>query len=303
MKEMKESNTQHLMKIVEHEQYQTKDRSSAHEKKLFAKVTPEKRTHESFIGEELHEVTLPAEVRDRIEAQKKKEVKRFWIVYDSPLLQDLRIPRHKDPSFDCSFESVLPRWQNLKKYIEGTLDDRAGNVLALELGGPGSALFSGFTEGFIAESRGITLVDNRLALGIDPADDAIRNHDVIAGNMLEADTKREVMQWLGGRKLDLILERMRGGLALLPDDPRYLVHEVAFWYQQLAPGGVLIAEVPPAFDTDISAWAEEARKTNLDVQLGQIGHYERHNLNRIHVVRIHKKEGAPEAFPFLRKSA
>jgi hypothetical protein len=204
----------------------------------------------------------------------------------------------RDDSFDEWFGCVLPSGESIKDDIETTLaplDTRLG----LELGGDAAKLFEGFTNGFFDETAGITLVDCRYSqmhpTQVDKlsADDAARNHRVVEGDMLDDATKQKTDDWLGDRKLGLVIERMHAGILSLPDDPYTLAENANHWYERLAEGGLMFIQIPPGLEPFADEWKQliDDSGCGLDVQLGQ---YDKHRL-----ARIHKLPGAPESLSLI----
>jgi hypothetical protein len=198
-------------------------------------------------------------------------------------------------SFGAWFESTLPPGTGIRTYIEETLEPLTTRI-GVELGGEGSELFAGFTEGFFDETTGVTLVDGRASSQFYDtvlSDDAERNHDVLEGNALLGSTKQKVDEWLDGRQLSVVFERMYAGVVCLPQDPYILAENANHWYERLAEGGLMFMQVPPGLEPYIDEWEQliAADERNLDVQVGQ---YEQRKL-----VRIHKLPGAPKNLPLI----
>ncbi|HEX9153368.1 MAG TPA: hypothetical protein VF809_00945 [Candidatus Saccharimonadales bacterium] len=228
---------------------------------------------------------------DTIAQREKDALGGYWDAIDSSL-------ETGDHSFESWFREVLPPGESLKEYIVNTLallDHRLG----VELGGPGSQMFSEFPDGFFEETAGVALTDPRGGIGstssrfqIMECDDA-RNHWVIKGNIIAPQTKEEIDRWLNGRKLGLVMERMFAGAETLPKDPFTLAENVNHWYERLAEGGLMFAQVPAGLQPMVNEWKQmlDNGRYPLDVQ---IGNHEGYGL-----VRIHKLPGAPESLPLI----
>lgn len=211
-----------------------------------------------------------------------------WYPNDAPLQKD-------DHSFESWFRPVLPFGStDMRAYVEDTLAPFEKRV-GLELGGVGSNLFAGFSQGYFDTSAGVNLTDTRIhrvypqfsAQKIDS--DNQRNHHVIPGNILDDITKERVLTWLNGAKAAFIVERMYAGIYSLPKEPFYMSQEVGFWYNDvLAQGGLIFAQVPHAFTPYIKQWeayCKENHSTTVDVQVNK---YDEKN-----VVRMHKLTNDP----------
>src|SRR3989338_771967 len=133
-----------------------------------------------------------------------------WPVYDSSL-----------SDFAETFTLVLPKDYGgsdphrlgldpaiFRKYIENTLSQGQGEqkhgLTAVEFGGPGSKLFSGFSKGFFIKTAGVCLRDERDQRKKD--NDVTNNHSVLEGDIMDP-TKNEVLvtvvETLGTAKTDL----------------------------------------------------------------------------------------------------
>lgn len=156
-------------------------------------------------------------------------------------------------SIASDFSPTLPNYQisdseySLRSYLE---DNYSGKkVVLLEMGGLGKQLAIDMSEFLsIDQSAGVTL-----PIGLDRAryyensktDNWPDNHSIIKGDMFLFKTKREISKWLNGKKVDVLIERMGGGLDLLPDNPVWLYKNLNHWYHLLNDNGVMFIEVPP----------------------------------------------------------
>ena len=213
--------------------------------------------------------------------------------YDSPLVEHFA---DNGTRFDFTFSKVLPEeyseWKDLKVYIEDVLAPKKGHAIGLELGGPASRLWRGFSPGIFEITAGMCLVDSR-----DDTDilwDRRNNHSVLEGDITTDEGKQEVTTWTGGKKIDLLFMRMMGPHHALPNEPFFMAQEAAYWYEQLAEGGLLFTQLPHAFEHTIEKWkkyiATDYRGV-LDVQTD-------HLLSTTHL-RLHKLSGAPKELPLL----
>lgn len=224
---------------------------------------------------------------------------KSWGVYDC--LLDESTPCK--PSFAASFLPVLPSEYReserpMADYIETYFQNRKENgdtLLALEIGGPGSALFTGVKEGFFAKTAGITLVDGR-----DPderiAENEQLNHTVLEGNFRTPRVKEKVDAWREERKVDFIIERMCDGLKLLPRDPFYLAEEFSYWYELLNEEGVMFIQLPMIVEPLLADWEQrvlEETDGTIEMAMSNEGYGE------WWAMRLNKHAGAPEKLPFL----
>src|SRR3989338_743854 len=143
--------------------------------------------------------------KDKTEILRKKE--KSWPKYDSSIQEYYR-----------TFETTLPQEyqggvrrydeEGLKRYIEDNLKREGnGGLVAVEFGGPGSALFEGFSTNFFTRTAGVCLQDIRAESQIET--DTRNNHQVIVGDVLnplsENDILKKVKIALGKEKIDLIV--------------------------------------------------------------------------------------------------
>ncbi len=199
---------------------------------------------------------------------------------------------HGWKSFLEDFRNVLPQGEkSLKDYIEKGLAHKRGHAVGIEFGGPGSAAFAEFSEHFFEKTAGVTLVDNRHRWESDPtARDTARGHKVIPGDLLSEEANAALTAWLDGKKVDLIFERMFGGLNVLPQEPYMLSQKLDQWYRLLDEGGIMFIEVPSRMAYLVQPWAEAVSKfSSIEIQPSNAGK----------VFRLRKLSGAPEALPLL----
>lgn len=221
----------------------------------------------------------------------------FWPIYDASL-----------ENFEGTLNASLPenyetnlQVGRLKKYIEDTLSSgkEKHNLTAVEFGGPGSQLFSGFTNNFFARTVGVCLKDTRSERsGNIMEHDAEKNHYVKVGNIMDPQKSNkllsEVIQTIGTNKTDLIISRMEGALQFIDKDLAILDRIIRNWYKILNKNGLIFVQF--ALSTSLSCkhrsyevkkWATaiKERFPEVDIQIGE------------GVLRLHKKEGAPEELP------
>lgn len=216
-----------------------------------------------------------------------------WSVYDSPLGGGfIRLLDYN--SFHRSFERVIPPGIKLKAYIEDALADQRDRAVGIEFGGPGSTLFSGFSDGFFARSLGVTLTDQRSSVKINR--DNERNHQVIAADLRTEEAKGKVVGWLNGEPADLIIERMVGGLALVPKDPYLMAFYLSQWYRMMSERGIMLVQAPDFTRKLTTPWMEHMKADSggtIDVS------YDGRDDELYNTLRIQKMPGAPAEIPLL----
>ena len=265
----------------------------------------QKRLTDKLTGKEQYQLAQARAAKQTAETRQnevgviKKEPKATsWGVTDSPLLGgDLT------HSFDSWFKGTIPHQEgkprpNIKQYIEETLASNTNRV-AIELGGVGGVLFSGFTPGYFDRTLGISLTDSRKIKQSDDqitsADSAI-NHTFMPGDLNDPDIFQKIDTWLDGRPADLIMERMYGGISKLTQDPFAMGKWASFCYDRLAPNGLLFAQVPPVLEAYAKGWVHDmkTRAPHLDVSFDARDVY---GIRAYQVIRIHKTPDGPAQLP------
>ncbi|MEI6498523.1 MAG: hypothetical protein WCO23_01025 [bacterium] len=230
-----------------------------------------------------------------------------WLKYDSPLLDSALDPTEllkglALQSFNRSYEDLIPMMTNekatfdLKKYIETLLEDRAGQALGVEFGGPARRLFDGFTPEFFAKSAGVTLTDPEYFQTYESQRG--EKHRVIEGDMFSQSTMQEVYKWFDNQQIDLIITRLIGGTEYLPT-PNITIPHLKRCYRLLKNGGVILTDLPDEFSSDniwkkkFIDWLEMVRVDfegviDIEVSLCQRS------------MRLNKLTGAPQELPLLQ---
>ena len=198
-----------------------------------------------------------------------------------------------------------------KKYIEDTLSKgNHNNLSAIEFGGSGSQLFSGFTHNFFKKTLGVCLNDIR-SEDIKESDER-NNHDVIQGDIFDKSIYLNLKR-NGFEKFDLIISRIMAPLIATARSPELMQKIIRQWYSMLDENGLIFAQFD-AFDEHkpYIIYRNQAKlnpegprlielfvldwKMFLDKEVGDLVDIQ---LDR-GVIRIHKKSGAPEELPILR---
>ena len=92
-----------------------------------------------------------------------------WEIYDSGLFR-----------FNEYFKSVIPDgYDSISDYIEDIYKDRKGELIGMELGGPGNNLFADFPKGMFKKTVGVCL--NR-PNHLDP-DKIAKTHEILEANV------------------------------------------------------------------------------------------------------------------------
>lgn len=167
-----------------------------------------------------------------------------WQIYDSRV----------DPQ-EGAFKDILPK--GFLDFVKTNYPDRLGDLIGMELGGPGSNLFHTFPKGIFKETVGVTLEDMRSEYK--KLQDDERNHSVIIGDVLSRkpdsilDKKSEptkisfvqIEKWVSEHgKVDFLVERMVGGIDMVRDKAIFIAL-LRRWYSLLSDSGVMFIEMPP----------------------------------------------------------
>lgn len=275
------------------------------------------------MGEKMKFGEIRKDIKNNKEVNEENEqLEWIWDYYDSSLLL-----------MGSSFSKVLPEeyvgylnkkiytkieefGEAFKKYIEDTLSKNKNKErTAIEFGGPGSQLFAGFTPGFFEKTVGVCLDDIRFIN--EKEDDKLIDHSVIVGDVTDINNKNlfnEINDKLGTSKVDLIISRLQGPLRELKRNPAFLDRIIRKWYSMLDKNGILFAQFeylsehnpnmedkynaeitpPPKKESEkyVEEWVLSIHNklpNQIEIQLGR------------GVIRITKKEGAPEELPSIKE--
>lgn len=161
----------------------------------------------------------------------KSSIYAPWAIYDKPI-----------GSFSSTYRVFLKE-RGLKSYVESELQDRQGQALGIELGGLGSKLFRGFSDGFFKRTLGVVLLDTRK--GMEKEADEVRGHDVIEANVFEQTGFSDIESWLakyGNGKADFADERMEGAISDFNVSNYFWLFQFRKCFRLLNDGGVLFAQ-------------------------------------------------------------
>lgn len=222
---------------------------------------------------------------------------RWWDIRDSSLEG-----MFDKSSYQRTFEEVVPPNQPLlRRYIETTLSDRRGSAIGIELGGPGSKLFSGFSKGVFERTLGVTLNDRRNPKRT--LQDDLSHHFVREANLLEDESTTVIKKWLNGRKADVIIERMAGALSYggTPVDPHFVLRRVSEWYQMLSVGGLMFLQIPKKMRPIMPMVMERLSQVpELEVRYDPRARERPSERDHVHhAISIHRLAGAPDVIPLL----
>ncbi|MDQ5954500.1 MAG: hypothetical protein QG583_428 [Patescibacteria group bacterium] len=198
-----------------------------------------------------------------------------------------------------------------KSYVEDTLSKGNNNNLsAIEFGGSGSKLFSGFTHNFFKKTLGVCLDDIRSEDVKE--NDKNNNHDVIKGDIFDKSIYLNLKKD-GFEKFDLIISRIMAPLFVTARSPELMQKVIRQWYRMLNENGLIFAQFD-VFDEHKPEvpFRDKAKVKPVDLRLieffvmdwkmaleKEVGNVVDIQLDR-GIVRIHKKSGAPDELPILK---
>jgi hypothetical protein len=214
-----------------------------------------------------------------------------WPVYDSDIFEFNRTFRSCLPhEHQNSYDNQVDRF-DLQRYIESSL--KGSNRTAVEFGGPGSALFGGFSPGFFIKTVGVTLKDWRKP--DESSFDSANNHLVVEGNVI-TDIKKTLAvlrSKLGVENTDLIISRMEGGLAKESKNPAILDHLIREWYKLLNENGLLFVQIDHNNDSEqiIQPWIKAVTQKYPSIEIQTSGPHTYYKF------RLRKGPGAPKELP------
>lgn len=244
----------------------------------------------------------------------------IWPYYDTGLNEfgssfAKTLPNKYVDSIDKNYEAKISDYgEAFTQYIVDTLSKSKNKELyAIEFGGSGSKLFGDLNKKHLFHrSAGVCLQDIH-NLPTDRMYNDYNNHSVIEGDILdlnEKPLKEKIENTLGVKKVDLIMSRLMGPLLEFEKNPAILNRIINNWYKMLNENGLIFAQFDyfaehhpdmnqkrmekfvPSKERDsevaVKEWVDLIQKkfpNEIEIQLGR------------GVLRLHKKEGAPEELP------
>ena len=240
-------------------------------------------------------------VQAKTEANVKREhdKARPWAVYDSAL-------HHYATTFDYpyerSFRHLIPEeFPTMRAYIEQRFFEKRGAVVGMDIGGTGSALFRDFSPGFFVKSLGVVLADQREENT--KQEDEELHHSVLEADAFSSKGWRNITSTLRGDTVDVLFERMYGGLVGMSADSHFLASLLERWYGLLGDEGVMFVELPHISSrksSSIVRWLytmEHGKVPGVTVRYAASPYEEAGSLKM--VMCLEKGPGAPES---LRES-
>ena len=226
--------------------------------------------------------------RQIVESETRKNLqheKEFgWPTYESGLIGNMG-----GPSYSSTFHSLCPeKYKNIKDYIEKFLKEKTGHAVGLEVGGTGSNLFADFTKGFIEESLSVAIGDGTSSSQKENNRDI--NHSILLSNALVPFGFKEIKGKLKNKKVNVLFERMLGGIVDMPGDLKYWKSMFSLYYSLLDDKALMFIETPGFNYLE----GEELKKilSNLNLVPGISVDY-KDDLGNSFYIRIQKDKNAP----------
>ncbi len=255
---------------------------------------PKKKARRYPFGKNNRELQIEIQTEEAARLQKEKP---NTAVYNWKF-KNSSLEGEGDASLSETFQMVLPDGSHgLKNYIESMLAQKKGRIVAVELGGIGSRLFAGFSERFIGRSLAISLTDYRTES--ERKSDSGRAHDVIAGDLFKEQTQKQALKWAGDDGVDLLFERLLGGIGFIPNEPYILIELLNKWYGALNDGGLMFIQVPTNLDPLMGEWLKECAPFASDVEIQYSRGFVDGNPMDASALRIRKRAGASKKVPQL----
>jgi len=229
--------------------------------------------------------------RDRISGR-NRDLEYSWDAYDKGL-QD----------YSIFFEKVCPdKKAGLKLFVENTLSDRRGQAVGVDVGGPGLMLFQGFDPNFFYKTIGAILLKR-----YEYSEILDEKHTIIEADCLKARGLRRLKNSLGGDgKVDILFERMLGGIKNYPASPEYLWSLLNNLYKLLRTGGMMFAQSPDLRGKEdkqnIQNWLDNLQNNScgsLELKHASMPSMV-HNVPKedvYEIIYLRKLEGAPDDLP------
>jgi len=209
-----------------------------------------------------------------------------WAVYDSPV-----------KFYDNLFE--LPDgYKKILDYLDGEYKEKLGDLVGIELGGPGSQLFKDLNESkrrFI-KSVGVALADARYDNA--KQSDKLINHEVIEANVfstgftgdgdIEYSGFEKVEDWVDKNgHADLILEMMHLPIHRFKAHSELFFNSVLRWYRLLSEKGTLLVQGPKFATNFLDEIKVELKKVGIQFDY-------RVTSDELSYISIRKLEGSPD---------
>lgn len=203
-------------------------------------------------------------------------------------------------TYERDFHDVLSPFESFNEFLKKVYASKKGQLIGIELGGPGVNLFEGFERDIFKKTAGITL--KKL-----PEHEGKINHEVIEADVFLRDSQggrswNTVLDWVEKNgKPDFIIERMVGPLGSIRDKQFFLMI-LDRWYKILNENGCMFIQLPKIISmNDYSNIFSHLREKFADQKIAleaRVGFGEETGLN---VFYLRKLENAPDSLLDLFK--
>jgi hypothetical protein len=192
--------------------------------------------------------------------------------------------------FGASFREVIGG-KGFVQFVQEIFEGNS-NLKGVELGGPGSNVFSSFRKGLFAKTLGVNLGK--------PSKEWVERtgkfresdtHSILSGDIYSRDTQQYIRKWAEGG-VDFFLSRMGAGLNSNPLNPFLPFRSLDEYYVMLNTGGIMLIELDSRHDRIFPKW--------VDLVRAQCGNAITLRIDRDNrVMFLQKHEGAPDRLPHL----
>lgn len=219
-------------------------------------------------------------------ATKSKEGHKPYVIYDDNL-EDL----------EGTFIEIMGGY-GFESYLRQRFSEKIGDLIGVELGGPGSNFFGDFSKGIFAQTFGVTIKDLRLKYQTvaQRERDEQYNHSVIEADIFSKNGLKNLDKQLAGRKIDFLVERMSGGWGVNVQSMSLFAKYFSYYYERLGENGCMFLQTPDEFENIENVTSYNTWKNLLQQKYGNVINID----IRSKVIKIEKIKGSPDKISTLR---
>ena len=238
---------------------------------------------------------------------RKVGVRGMYAYLDSDLISS---HNRFDTSYEATFSLALPKGEkDLGAYIVKNMAHTVprGGIVVVDAGGTGRRVANDVSY-IGTDPKNEWALGVRRSLGVTFQDespdlqetDLERKHTVLEGDLREEETEDKVDDWLHGDQIDLLFERMAGGMGTMPNEPYNLGAMLDRWYGRLADGGIMFIEIPVQLNAILATWVTMLK--NDFSNFFEVGYHlgeENGTVGKESSLILRKLPGAPVSLPYL----
>jgi hypothetical protein len=208
---------------------------------------------------------------EQSQADPTKAADRDWVFPDSSLT-----------SYETTFYGVL-HGKKIKTLIENN-----PHPVVLDLMASPRALWDLLQPIRAQEKTGIAVGDKEIRNEETTEVDKEQGISQIIGDITKSETWEKIEQELGGKKVDLIMERGLGALEDLPNRPLYFASVLQRMWRILGENGVILLEMPRKKPVDPKAFAKALTEIGIEAHCDSINY----------CMLIKRNPSSPNIIPF-----